>query len=110
MVWKARNAVSKKYISEFKRMSIFTKDVIDLLYRTAIMIEFTLLDSDIDEPLSNSLVSNYEEACQLIKKEKLVQEYQPYCQELMGKTYEMGWELYDDLHYYFTASLTGSTG
>lgn len=39
---KARNSVSKKVISDFKKISIFQKDVIELLlYRVEMMIEFT---------------------------------------------------------------------
>ncbi|MFP4090551.1 MAG: DUF6155 family protein [Cyclobacteriaceae bacterium] len=100
---KARNAVSKRYISEFRRISIFKKDVIDLLlYRCEMMIDFTLAYGDIDEPFYNSLASSYEDACKLIRKEKLVDEYQPYCEELMNKVFGLGWGVYDDLHYIFT--------
>jgi hypothetical protein len=100
---KARNAVSKKYISEFRRISVFKKDIIDLLlYRCEMMIDFTLAYGDIDEPFYNSLATSYQDACKLIRKEKLVDEYQPYCEELMHKVSDLGWGIYDDLHYIYS--------
>lgn len=100
---KARNAVSKKYISEFRRISVFKKDIIDLLlYRCEMMIDFTLAYGDIDEPFYNSLATSYQDACKLIRKEMLVDEYQPYCKELMQKVSDLGWGIYDDLHYIYT--------
>lgn len=103
---KARNAVSKKYVSEFKQISIFPKDVIELLlYRSAMMIEFTMSYGDINEPFYHSLASSYDEACQLIQKEKLVQEYQLYCKELMDRVSGIGWGIYDDLNDSYTKYL-----
>ena len=100
---KARSAVSKKYISEFRRISIFDKDIIDLLlYRCEMMIDFTLAYGDIDEPFYNSLATSYKDACKLIEKEKLTDEYLQYCQDLMDKTADLGWGIHDDLYYIYS--------
>ncbi|MBL4650403.1 MAG: hypothetical protein JKY03_11795, partial [Aureispira sp.] len=94
----ARSSVSRKVISDFKKISIHTKDVVILLlYRTEMMLEFTIAYGDIDEAFYNSLESSYEQACKLIKSETLQVEYQIYCQELVGKANNFGWGVYEGL-------------
>jgi len=94
----ARSSVSRKVISDFKKISVHPKDVIELLlYRTEIMLEFTAKYGDIDEPFYNSLESSFAEACKLIKKEFLQENYQMYCQELVSKANPFGWGVYDNL-------------
>lgn len=97
---RASNKESKKVITEFKNISIFQKDVIELiLYRVETMIEFTKTYGDIDEPFYNSLESSFNEACKLIKDEKLEKEYRGECRRLMAETYYFGWGLYDGFKY-----------
>lgn len=94
----ARNSVSKKVISEFKKISIHTKDLVDLiLYRVERMLDFTIAYGDMDESFYNSLESSFDEACKLIKKEKLIRHYKTYCRELVGKSNNFGWGVYDSL-------------
>lgn len=95
---KARNKESRKVITEFKRISIFKRDEIELLlYRVENMIEYTKAYGDINEPFYNSLESSYEAACKLIKSEKLEKEFKTHCRKLMNETYHFGWGLYDGL-------------
>ena len=54
---------------------------------------------DINEPFYNSLESSFEEACKLIKEEKLEKEYRGECRRLMNETYHFGWGLYDGMKY-----------
>ena len=69
---KARNGVSRKVVTDFKKISIFKSDLIELiLFRVEMMIEFTKAYGDIDEPFYNSLESSFEEACKIVKSEKL---------------------------------------
>ncbi len=97
---KARSGVSRKVISDFKKISIHKKDVVELLlYRTEMMLEFTSEYGDIDEPFYNSLESSFAEACKLIHKEQLQKYYRKYCQELVSKAYSFGWGVYDSLKY-----------
>ncbi|MEM6841362.1 MAG: DUF6155 family protein, partial [Bacteroidota bacterium] len=99
---KARNRESRKVVSDFKKISIFKKDVIELLlYRVEMMIDFTKAYGDIDEPFYSSLESSFEEACQLIKAEQLEEEYNIRCRELIDETSPFGWGLYDGLKYSF---------
>jgi len=95
---RGRSRESRKVITAFKKISIFPKDVIELLlYRVSVMIEYTSNYGDIDEAFYNSLGSSYEEACKMIKRESLVKEYRTYCRQLLNETYHFGWGLYDDL-------------
>lgn len=103
---KARNRESRKVITEFKKISIFKKDVIELLlYRAEMMIEFSQQFGDIDEPFYNSLESSYEEACKLIKEEKLEKLFRTECRRLMNETYHFGWGIYTQLKYYYESNL-----
>lgn len=97
---RASNSASRKVISEFKKISIFPRDVIELLlYRVEIMLAFTKTYGDIDEPFYNSIESSYQEACKLIKREKLEKDYKGECRELLNETADFGWGLHDGLKY-----------
>lgn len=98
----ARSSVSRKVISDFKKISVHPKDIVELLlYRTEMMLEYTIAYGDIDEAFYNSLETSYEQACKLIQSEKLQMEYKVYCQELVGKANNFGWGVYDGLEYSF---------
>jgi len=98
----ARNSVSRKVVSEFKKISVHSKDVVELLlYRVEMMLEFTLAYGDMDEPFYNSLESSFGEACKLIRKERLNHYYKEYCRELIGKSNNFGWGVYEGLDYSF---------
>jgi len=95
---KARSGESKKVISEFKKIAIHKKDVIELLlYRTEMMIDFTAEYGDINEQFYDSLESGFKEACRLIEKEKLKPYFRNTCQELVSKTVDFGWGIYYNL-------------
>ncbi|MEM1120629.1 MAG: DUF6155 family protein [Bacteroidota bacterium] len=99
---KARNGVSRKVITDFKKIAIFQKDVIDLLlYRVEMMLEYTNTYGDIDEAFYNSLERSFDEACRLIQQEKLEKEYRIYCEELIDQTNNFGWGVYDAMQYSF---------
>lgn len=99
---KARNRESRKMVNDFKKISIFQKDVVELLlYRVETMIDFTNEYGDINEAFYNSLESSFEEACKLIKAEKLEKEYGEECRRLMNETYHFGWGLYDGMRYIY---------
>ena len=99
---KARNSVSRKVVSDFKKIAVHKKDVVELLlYRVEMMLEFTLDYGDIDEPFYNSLESSFDEACKLIRQEKLESLFKIYCQELVEKSSGFGWGVYDGLIYSF---------
>lgn len=94
----ARNSVSRKVITEFKKISIHPKDIVELLlYRVEMMLEFTLSYGDMDEPFYNSLFSSFAEACKRIKKEQLEVHYKVHCATLVDKASPLGWGIYFDL-------------
>lgn len=97
---KARSNVSRKVVTDFKKISIFQKDVIELLlYRTEVMLEFTNTYGDIDEAFYNSLTRSFDEACKLIRQEQLEGDFRIYCKELMRAAYNFGWGCYDAMNY-----------
>lgn len=98
----ARSSVSRKVITEFKKISIHSKDLIELmLYRTEMMLEFTNTYGDMDESFYNSLWKSFEQACKLIKKEKLELYFKEYCEELVGKSNYLGWGVSDSMNYMY---------
>ena len=100
---RASSRESKKVLSEFKKVAVYKKDIIDLiLYRVEIMIEYTSTYGDIDEAFYNSLENSFYDACKMIHNEKLESEYSIYCLELVNKTDYMGWGLHDGLLHYYT--------
>lgn len=95
---RASSSASRKVVSDFKKIAVHKKDVVELLlYRTEMMIDFTAAYGDIDEAFYNSLGSGFAEACKLIKREKLETYFRPLCQELISKSYDFGWGVYDEL-------------
>lgn len=98
----ARNSVSRKVITEFKKIAVHSKYVVELLlYRAEMMIEFSDHYGDMEEAFYNSLGSSYKEACKLIKKEKLESLFKPLCRELIAKTYSFGYGVTFELEDYY---------
>lgn len=99
---RAGNGASRKVITEFKKISTHPKDVVELwLYRTEVMIDFTLEFGDIDEPFYNSLASGFEQACKIMQKEQLSTEFRSYAQLMLSKTFGLGWGIHDELKYIY---------
>lgn len=95
---RARSGASRKVVTQFKKIAVHPKDVVELwLYRTEMMIEFTLAYGDIDEPFYNSLASGFEQACKIMQREKLEAEFRAYCQSLFSKTFNLGWGIHGEL-------------
>lgn len=95
---KARSSVSRKVISDFKKIAIFQRDVIDLLlYRVEMMLDFTNEYGEITDAFYVSLESSFEEACKLIEKEKLQAEYKNACKMLVNEAKDFGWGVYEGL-------------
>jgi hypothetical protein len=83
---------TSKVLNEFKKISIFQKDLIKLLlHRVETIIEFTKTYGDINRPFYSSIESSYNEVCKLIKREKLEAEYRGRLRKLMNETYHFGW-------------------
>lgn len=94
---KARSSISRRIVLDFKKISVHPSDLIDLwLYRTEMMVKYTMSYGDIDEPFYNSLVTGYEAACKIIEKERLQQHYAIYCKEVVEPLSDIGWGVHDD--------------
>ena len=95
---RARSSIARKIVADFRKISIHSKDLVDLmLFRTEIMIEFSETFGDIDEQFYSSLESSFEQACKIIRKEKLESHVKIYCQELVSRTRDFGWGVFDQL-------------
>lgn len=95
---RASNRESKRVISDFKKISIHDKDLVDLLlYRTELMIRFSAEYGDIDEPFYSSLENGFEQACKLIQREKLRAHFEETCKDLIEQTSGFGWGVYSTL-------------
>jgi hypothetical protein len=109
---KARNSVSRKVITDFKKISVFKKDVVELLiFRVNTMLNFTEEYGDMDEPFYNSMESSFNEACKIVKLEKLETEYLAVLQDIISRSSGIGWGLNEGMRYiiyqYFDQEISG---
>ena len=89
---KASSSEIKKVIIEFTKVSIYPRDLIDIiLYRVEMAIEFTNAYGDIDIPFYNSAVNAFHKALELIQKEMLEEEFKVRCNEIVYSTRKIGW-------------------
>jgi len=96
---KGSSNASRKVITDFKKIAIFQKDVIDLLlYRVEIMLEYADY-GDLNEAFYNSLTRSFDEACQLIANERLEEAFKDNCERLLQASYSVGWGVYDAMSY-----------
>lgn len=99
---RASNRESKKVITEFKKICVFKRDLIDLiLFRVKVMLDYTFTYGDIDEPFYNSMESSFEDACKLIKSEKLEQEYDGELRDFIQQASQFGWGVYDGFTFFY---------
>lgn len=99
----ARSSVSRRVVLDFRKISVFPRDVVELwLYRTEMMLDYTLAWGDMNESFYNSLCISFEEACYLISEEELKNEFQEYCSRLLEKASELGWGVYDSMLYAYS--------
>lgn len=95
---KARSSVSRKVISDFRKISIFKKDVAELfLYRVEMMLDFTLAYGEMAESYYLTLENSFVDACKIIENENLKEYYKDYCLELITKANGFGWGVYDSM-------------
>lgn len=98
----ARSSVARKVISDFRKISIFKTDLIDLiLFRVEIMLKYTLAYGDIDEPFYLTLENSFEQACKLIQKEQLQDQYKDLCMTLAKQSERFGWGTYREMAYIY---------
>ncbi len=99
---KGSSNTSRKIITDFKKISIFPKDVIELLlYRVELMMDFASY-GDLNEAFYNSLTRSFDEACQLIAGERLEEVFKNKCERLMQDAYSVGWGVYGAMEYSYS--------
>ena len=104
---KARSSEAKKVISEFAKVSIYPRDLIDvILYRVEMAIEFTKTYGDIDMPFYDSAINAFYKAVELIQKEMLEEEFKLRCNEVVYSTRNFGWGFHDGLKYAYDEYLS----
>jgi len=97
---KGRNNVSSQLIFNFKKRAPQPKEIVDLLlYRTAVMMEFSEATGDKDEAFYNSLTRSFDEACRIIAAERLEEIFKTPCEDLLNDAYAIGWGVPDAMEY-----------
>ena len=95
---KARLAVSKKAISDFKKLCKSETDLIDLmLFYVEQGVQFTLTYGDITEAFYTSLEDVFDKALQLINKTNTEKIFESRCEEILSDTSDIGWGFGDTL-------------
>ncbi len=95
---KARLAIAKKAITEFKRVSQTPDSLADImLFYVEQGVMFTNEYGDINEPFYASMETMYEKTIELINQHKLHNIFQVRCQKVVKDTSDMGWGFHDTL-------------
>ncbi len=99
-IGQGRNNASSQVITNFKKTATQPKETVDLLlYRTAVMMEFSNRTGDKDEAFYNSLTRSFDEACRIIAVERLEETFKNECENLLNEASSIGWGVYDAMEY-----------
>jgi hypothetical protein len=94
----ARAGVVRKILSDFKKVSKSNRDFIELLvFHVEQGVKYTNEYGDVDERFYSSVVSSFDSAMKLIKKEKIFQDYRDRCLKIAKDTDGIGWGFHDCL-------------
>ena len=101
---KARAGELKKIIDEFSKVSIYPKDVIDLLlFRFEMAVKFTKEYGDIDKPFYTSAENVFHKAMILIQKHGYKEEMKEKVKEIVDGVGDFGWGFSDTINnFYYT--------
>ncbi len=95
---RARLSVAKKAISEYKKVCIAEKGLIDMmLFYVEQGVKFTNAYGDIDESFYYSIEGMYEKAISGIMKTGLEETYEERCRKIVEDTSNIGWGFHDNL-------------
>lgn len=93
-----RLSIARKPVLEYKKIAASPANLADLmLYYVEMGVEFTNTYGDIDEPFYNSMTRMYVQAVKLIIKEKLQEQLEERCEQIVFDTSGIGWGFHDDL-------------
>jgi Family of unknown function (DUF6155) len=89
----------RKILSDFKKISIFPYDIVDLtLYRVEMAVNFTNAYGDIDEQFYNSTENNYEDALKIIRTNGLEAHFINRCMTIAHNCQNIGWGFGDTMN------------
>jgi len=95
---KARLAIAKKAITEFKKVSQTPDSLVDImLFYVEQGVKFTNEYGDIDEPFYISMETMYEKTIELINQYKLHNIFQARFLKVVKDTSDIGWGFHDTL-------------
>lgn len=96
---KARSGEARKIESDFKKIAVFKKDVIELmLFKVEMMIQYSNKYGDINESFYCTLEKSYDNACKMIYDEKLIPVFGVKCKQLLDLTDDFGWGVHDTMN------------
>lgn len=88
----------RKLISDFRKVSVFPFDVVDvLLFRVEQAVDFTNAYGDISEAFYTATESAYEDALKLISTHQLKDHFLDRCLTIQHKTEHIGWGFADEI-------------
>ena len=97
---KPPNSKSRKVINDFKKIATSRSNIIELiLYRVEMMLLFSDERGDLGEAYYNSLTRSFDEACRMIAKERLTEDFRTYGEELVQMSNSVGWGVTEALRY-----------
>jgi hypothetical protein len=95
---RARLAIAKKAISDYKKVCLTEADLIDMmLFYVEQGVKFTQAYGDIDEPFYLSLEGMYDKALSRIIKSELEETFEKRCRRIVEDTSGMGWGFHETL-------------
>lgn len=98
---RGKSSVSRKLITEFKKITIHQSDLIELwVYRTEMMAKYVVERNYYSENFYKSVASSFETCCKLITKEKMAREFEPRCHDIIERVYDF-WGLPEELEYIY---------
>lgn len=93
-----KSSVSRKVVTDFKKIAIHQKDVAELmLYRTEMMLRYANYCGGIEEPRYSSLMGSFADACEIIGDEQLTSYFKVHCEELLKYAFGFRKQVYDSL-------------
>lgn len=92
---RANNKESQKVITQFKKIAIFQKDIIELtFYRCAMIAKFMDSYGGINDAFCNVIIRAFKDAAKMAAAEKLEREFKVQVEEIMNLTYNSGADLH----------------
>lgn len=98
---RAKSGVTRKLINEFKKISIYPSDVIELwVFRTEMMVKYVVQRNYYSETFFKSVATSFETSCKLIVKEKMETNFQNRCYKIVEVSNDF-WGLSEEIQWIY---------